>query len=110
MNVRVNGVAPGVVMTPMAMTLGEEGVRCAWANDHLGGKPIYPADVSAESRGQICRRTVHTRTVYGQKALVSSHDSFFLVELAAPAHGTTPHLVSRENTSLVSLTEPWLLA
>ena len=46
LNVRVNGIAPGTVRTPLALTMGEEGLQEAWKTGHLAGKGILPAEAS----------------------------------------------------------------
>lgn len=46
MNVRVNGIAPGTVRTPLSLTIGEEKLEETWKKTHLTGKPIMVEDVS----------------------------------------------------------------
>lgn len=52
MNVRVNGVAPGTVITPMLAALSEEAKEAMIKDGHLIQKPTMPEDVSDKV---ICR-------------------------------------------------------
>ncbi|CAN0218955.1 unnamed protein product, partial [Ascophyllum nodosum] len=45
MNVRVNGIAPGLVRTPLVLPMGEQMLQEAWKRTHLTGKEILPEHV-----------------------------------------------------------------